>query len=104
MKITKNQYLKIIASFKRNKHAYLNQVEVKGLAIDLNNILSKVEYCEICDILDKYIISFCDNPERKFIGLSLNMLDDLMDYLEKNNNSFNRLVFFNTFSEEVMKI
>ncbi len=102
MKLTKSHYLKIISSFKRNKHAFINNlIEVKGLIRDLNNILPNKEYIEITDLFDFYTKEI-DNA--LFIELSLDAINKLMDYLEKNNNSFKRLNFFNTFSEEVMKI
>jgi len=102
MKLTKSQYLKMIASFKRNKHAFKNNlIEVKGLIRDLNNLLPNKEFIAITDLFSFYTTEI-DNV--LFIELSLDAINKLMDYLENNNNLFNRLVFFNTFSEEVMKI
>ena len=100
MKLNKEQYLKIIASFKRNKHAYLNRAESKGLIIDLNNILSKKEFNQICVILDKYAIL---TEDKLFIDLSLNFLNDLMDYLSLNNSLFDRNIFFEQFSHDVVE-
>lgn len=102
MKLTKQHYLKIIASFKRNKSTIVNNlIETKGLIRDLNNILPNKEYIAITDLFNIYATSL---NEVSYIELSLNAINDLMDYLKKNNEAFNRALFFNKFSEDVMSL